>query len=127
MSSAAKLKRGLYEPAAYTFFLIVSAYCLYEMRVRTQTVLFSQRLQDVVQAGRYPEAPDIPIRKEYTGIVGLDLGIAFLVTAFLPSGAGFKPEYQILQAYFLISFFPFIPILTVEAGRRGIKNTWIYL
>lgn len=127
MSPTARLDRGLRGWVASAFFLVVSAYYFYDMRLFPNSVNFSNNFEAIVNAKQYPEVPNLSIRQDFTGIEGLDRGLVYLVTAFLPGAAGFNPVYQIQQAYFLISFFPLISIYTVEAGRRGMKYAWIYL
>lgn len=84
-----------------------------------------KRLNVIVDALHYPERPDITIRTHYTGIAGLDYGLRFLVTVFLPSVAPFTEFQQVQLGNFLFAFFPLVVIFSVEASRRGSCGAWI--
>ena len=126
MPQQAALSRGWFGQLATAIFIALSALAAYEMRYTPAAPGWSENFNKIVDAMHYPEKPDLTIRSQYTGITSLDYGLQFLVAAFLPGAAGFFPEMQLLQAYFLLSFFAIISIYSVEAGRIGAKGSWIY-
>lgn len=126
MSRQARLSRGWYGRVASATLFGLSILATYEMRYTPASPGFSEHFVTIVDTKKYPERLELAIRSHYTGIANLDYGLRFLVAAFLPGAAGFVREFQVLQAYFLVSFFPIISIYAVEAGRRGNKRAWTY-
>ena len=118
--------RGWFGRVAAATFIGLSILATYEMRFTPSSPGWGEKFTDIVDSMRFPEQPELAIRSRYTSIPTLDYGLQFLVAAFLPGAAGFTKEFQVLQAYFLISFFPIIAIYSVEAGRRGNKRAWTY-
>lgn len=99
-------------------FLSLSLLALREMRLSPAAFAVSLPLETAVTTLTFPGHPESPLRESYTGIPAFDLGLRFLVTAFLPGTAGWDPEFKIQQIYFLVSFFSVIAIWSVEAGRE---------
>ena len=118
--------RGWFGRVAVTTFVGLSILATYEMRFTPAAPGWGQNFADIVDSMKFPEQPELAIQSRYTSITSLDYGLRFLVAAFLPGAAGFAKEFQVLQAYFLVSFFPIIAIYSVEAGRRGNKRAWTY-
>ena len=100
------------------FFVALSALAAREMRAGPVSTRVGEQMQEVVDSAKFAEYDNLPIRTHYTGIAGVDYGLRFLVTAFLPGAAGWDKGIWIQQLYFLISFFPIIGIYSVEAGRK---------
>lgn len=120
---SAKIERGWFGPTAVVCFVALSTLAMNEMRIRPHFSSFPEKFEAVVNSLRYPDHAGVSIRGQYTGVASIDHGLQFLVAAFLPGAAGFKDEFQILQVYFLFSFFALISLYSVEAGRRGNKRT----
>lgn len=102
-------------------FLFLSLLATYSMRLSLPVTAVSLPLETAVRTLRFPST-NFPLRERYTGILPLDFGLRFLVTAFLPGVGGWDPKFQIQQLYFLLSFWPVIAIWSIEAGRRGGKG-----
>lgn len=119
------INRGWLEPVSTAALILFSAIALYEFRIHTAMYGLDRRLSVIVDALQYPERPDILIRTRYTGIAGLDYGLRFLVTVFLPSVAPFSEYQQVQLGNFLLGFFPLVVIFSVEATRRGSNGSWI--
>lgn len=126
MPRQARLSRGWYGRIASVALVTLSALAAYEMRYTPSSPGFSEHFLTIVDTKAFPELPELVVRSHYTGIANVDYGLRFLVAAFLPGAAGFVKEFQVLQAYFLISFFAIISIHAVEAGRRANKRAWTY-
>jgi hypothetical protein len=103
------------------FFFSLSLLALYSMRLSPAASSVSLPFETAGRTPRFPR-PDFPLRESYTGIPAFDLGLRFLVTAFLPGVAGWDPEFRVQQIYFLVSFFSVIAIWSVEAGRERSKG-----
>ncbi|KAF2812035.1 uncharacterized protein BDZ99DRAFT_259997 [Mytilinidion resinicola] len=103
---------------AAIFFVSLPALAVQLMHLSdAATALAELPFQDVVTSLTFPNKQ--PLRERYTGIEPLDLGLRFLVAAFLPAAAGWDPGYEIQQIYFIVSCLAIIAIWAVEAGRKG--------
>ena len=118
--------RGLPGFLAALFFLTLSVLALKEMRLSTTASAVSAPLEGVVNSLTFSHTK-YRLREKYTGIEPLDLGLRYLVAAFLPGVAGWDKGFQIQQIYFLVSFFPIIAIMSVEAGRKRSDGSWTSL
>jgi len=116
----------LFGKVAAATFIALSLLATYEMRITPSAPGWGEKLVDIVGTKGFSERPELLLRSRYTGIASVDYGLQFLVAAFLPGAAGFVKDFQVLQAYFLVSFFSIISIYSVEAGRRGNRRAWTY-
>lgn len=112
-------------PAARTWiasllFLALSGAGTYYMRLGPASQAAGKHFEAVLEPGdyRWPESGAI-LRREYTGIPAVDMGLSFLVAAFYPGvrGAGMNGPFEQQQPYFLMSFGPVLAAMSVEAGR----------
>lgn len=101
---------------AALFFLGLSALAVKEMRLSTAAAATADPIQAVVNTRKF--ANGLPLRESFTAFAPLDIGISYLVAAFLPGVAGWDQAFRLQQIYFLFSFFPIISIWSVEAGRK---------
>lgn len=110
------------------FFLSLSLLAVKEMRLGTASFAVQDPMEAAVHSLTFPDRKQ-RLRDSYTGIVGLDFGLRYLVSAFLPGVAGWDKGFQIQQIYFLISVFTIISIWSVEAGRKrnSIALTSLYV
>jgi hypothetical protein len=125
MASTAQ-SRGLPGLFAALFFITLSILALKEMRLSTTASAVSAPMEAAVNSLAFPDTK-YSLREKYTGIEPLDLGLRYLVAAFLPGVAGWDKEFQIQQIYFLVSFFPIIAIQSAEAGRKRSGGSWTSL
>lgn len=100
-------------------FVVLAVVAAFEMRIREPVSGFNAAMEDALKSGAYEGRP---VLTRYTGVSGIDLFLQVLVTAFLPGTIGLDKGFQIMQAYFLVAFFPVISILCVESARKG--NRW---
>ncbi len=63
-----------------------------------------------------------PLKVEFTGLAPLDGMLCVAVASFVPGCAGWEPEIQLQQIYFLFQYFAVCCIRTVEARRK--RNQW---
>lgn len=112
-------------PAARTWvtipiFLALSGAATYYMRLGPASEAAGKFLELVMEPGdfRWPDT-DITLRRQYTGIAGVDMGLSFLVAAFYPGvrGAGMSGAFEQQQPFFLMQFGPILAVMAVEAGR----------
>ena len=108
-------------------FLALSGIALREIRLSHVSTKVGEMMETMVNSVYLKEYGNIELRKEYTGIAGLDFGLQFLVVSFLPGVMDIDRGVKLQQAHFLLSFFPFIAILSVEAGRLRNKYSLLYL
>ena len=102
---------------AALLFIVLSVLALKEMRLSRTASSVSAPMEAVVNSLAFPQTKQ-RLREKYTSIEPFDIGLRYLVTAFLPGVAGWDKEFQIQQIYFLVSFFAIIAIMSVEAGRK---------
>ena len=117
--------RGLSGFVFAIIFIALSGVALREIRLSHVSTKVGELLEPAVNSVFIKEYGNIELRKTYTGITGLDFGLQFLVVSFLPGVLDLDLGQKLQQAHFLLSFFPFIAILSVEAGR--IRNKWSLL
>lgn len=105
------------------FFLAASAFALRHMVFGPAAVAANDDFAVIAQNEDYHfSANGVKLRRGYTGIRALDSGLSFLVAAFLPGAAGWDRNFQLLQAYFLFSFFSVLAIWSIEAARTRNKS-----
>lgn len=108
--------RGWLGYVAALFFISLSVLATKEMRLSTAAAAVGDPLEAVVTSRKFSNG--FPLRESFTAFAPLDIGISYLVAAFLPGVAGWDEAFRLQQIYFLISFFPIISIWSVEAGRK---------
>lgn len=109
-------------------FVLLAALAVREMRIGPVCSKVGEMFEPAVSANYIQAYDNIKLRKRYTGIEPVDYGLRFLVVAFLPGATGVPdPGQKLQQAYFLLSFFPVVAIMSVEAGRRVNYRTLLYL
>jgi hypothetical protein len=106
-----------------TLFLFASAVAHYYMHMGPAAIAATDSFTIVAEAKEF-YFPDnsFLLRRNYTGVHAIDMGLSFLVAAFLPGAAGWDRNFQLLQAYFLFSFFSLIAVWSVEACRTRNKG-----
>ncbi|KAI7208543.1 hypothetical protein KC333_g9100 [Hortaea werneckii] len=110
-----------------SIFVLLAALAVREMRIGPVCSKVGEMFEPAVSANYIQAYDNIKLRKRYTGIEPVDYGLRFLVVAFLPGATGVPdPGQKLQQAYFLLSFFPVVAIMSVEAGRRVNYRTLIY-
>lgn len=109
--------RGWAGRFAAIFFISLSVLATKEMRLSTAAAATAGPIQAVVESRKFPNGHTL--RESFSGFAVVDVGLSYLVSAFLPGVAGWDEAFRIQQIYFLISFFPIITIWSVEAGRKG--------
>ncbi|KAI7717532.1 hypothetical protein KC353_g4500 [Hortaea werneckii] len=110
-----------------SIFVLLAALAVREMRIGPVSSKVGEMFEPAVSANYIQAYDNIQLRKRYTGIEPVDYGLRFLVVAFLPGATGVPdPGQKLQQAYFLLSFFPVVAIMSVEAGRRVNHRTLIY-
>jgi hypothetical protein len=110
-----------------SIFIALSAWAVREMRVGPIGMKVSEMFEPAVNSKFIKEYDNMEVRTQYTGIEAVDFGLQFLVVAFSPGAFGWDQGQMLQSAHFLLSFFPIVAILSVEAGRRRNKKTLIYL
>jgi hypothetical protein len=108
-------------------FLALAGLGLREMRLSHVSPKVGELMETAINSPYIQEYGNIELRRHYTGIAGVDLGLQFLVVAFLPGVLNIDLGVKLQQAHFLISFFPIIAIICVEAGRARNKWSLLYL
>ena len=128
MATKQAYSRGWLGYPVALFFLSLSLLAVKEMRLSTASFAVQEPMEAAVTSLSFPDRKQ-RLRESYTGIVGLDFGLRYLVLAFLPGVAGWDKGFQIQQIYFLVSFFTILSIWSVEAGRRrnSIALTSLYV
>ncbi|KAF2488538.1 hypothetical protein BU16DRAFT_545529 [Lophium mytilinum] len=110
--------RGWSGYTAALFFVSLSALAVKLMHLSDAAAALAELpFQDVVHSLTFPNKHRL--REHYTGIEPLDVGLRFLVAAFLPGAAGWDLGCQIQQIYFIVSCLALVAIWAVEAGRVG--------
>ena len=112
-----------------TLLVLLSLLATWEIRVVPEKVGLSEAMQAIQSSGGFFETTgnQVPLRSRYTGIEAIDVGLGFLVSAFLPAAAGWDRGHQLFQCYFLVSFYAIVSIWSVEAGRSKNKGVLISL
>lgn len=108
-------------------FLALALWAVREIRIGPVSTKMGTLMEPAVNSKIIKEYGNLEHRKRYTGIEGLDMGLQFLVVAFLPGVLDLDLGVKLQQAYFLLSFFPIIAVLCVEAGRARNKWSLLYL
>lgn len=94
-----RLSRGWFGKMAAAIFIALAALATYELRITPSAPGWHLEFANIVEARKLPEQPELLLRTEYTGIASVDLGLQYLVAAFLPGAAGFVKDFEVLQAY----------------------------
>ena len=112
-----------------TLLVLLSLLATWEIRVVPEKVGLSEAMQAIQSSGGFFETTgnQVPLRSRYTGIEAIDVGLGFLVSAFLPAAAGWDRGHQLFQGYFLASFYAIVSVWSVEAGRVKNKGALISL
>lgn len=108
-------------------FLALAGLALREMRLSHVSPKVGELMETAINQLFIKEFGNIELRRHYTGIASVDLGLQYLVVAFLPGVLDIDLGVKLQQAHFLISFFPVIAIICVEAGRTRNKWSLLYL
>ena len=108
-------------------FIALAAWATRELRTGPVSNSMGELMEPAVNSKFIKEYGNLELRRTYTGIEGVDMGLQFLVVAFLPGVLDLDLGAKLQQAYFLLSFFPIISILCVEAGRARNKWSFVYL
>lgn len=66
-----------------------------------------------------------PLKTDYTGIKFHDIGLAFLVSAFVFGPPRWNEALYWQQIHFLPQLAPVIAIMNVEACRNGNRGKWL--
>jgi hypothetical protein len=110
-----------------SIFFALTSFAFYAIRLSHVSMKVGELMEIAINSPFIKEYGNLELRKHYTGIGGLDFGLSFLVTAFLPGVLDIDRGSKLQQAHFLVSFFPIIAILCVEAGRARNKWSLLYL
>jgi hypothetical protein len=110
-----------------SIFVALASIAFYAIRVSHVSTKVGELMEIAINSPFIKEYGNLELRREYTGIAGLDFGLSFLVVAFLPGVLDLDLGNKLQQAHFLISFFPIVAILSVEAGRPRNKWSLLYL
>lgn len=98
-------------------FLGFSLAATYFMHIVTTLTGVGDKMAHITEISRFPET-GIALRTTYTGIVPVDKGLSFLVSAFIHGAAAWDRGSYLQQIYFLVSFFSVITIWTIESCRK---------
>ncbi|KAK4445402.1 hypothetical protein QBC34DRAFT_413167 [Podospora aff. communis PSN243] len=102
----------------------ISAFSFWTMRIRAATEGFPVGFnEDVFE--RKLLADGTPLKTAYTRISSVDNVLSMLVAAFIPGSAGWLPEFQAQQIYFLAQFSAMVAVMTVESHRVRNQGRWI--
>ncbi|KIW06014.1 uncharacterized protein PV09_03195 [Verruconis gallopava] len=103
-------------------FVLLSAWAVRELRIGPVGKKAGELLEPVVNSKIIEEYGNTELRYDYTGIAGVDFILRFLVVVFLPGALGIDQGIKLQAVYFLLSFFPVVAIMSIEAGR--LRNKW---
>jgi hypothetical protein len=101
-------------------FLVFSAASLWLMRIEPSMDGIPINFEKIFHKGQFEN--NVPLKRTYTGNLGLDALLSGLVIAFLPGTAGWEAAVRLQQINFVFNFFSIVCIWNIEACRQ--RNRW---